>query len=80
MSSVTIRINESDKETLRELKDRFGEPFPTIIHKAVEEYRRRRILEAANEAYEKIRGDPKKQKKFDAERDMWEITQHDGFE
>lgn len=80
MSSVTIRIREADKRILDELGSRYGESAQTIIHQAIEEYRRRRLLETANEAYARLREDAGEWKAELEERDNWDAAIADGAE
>ena len=78
MSSVTVRIKEADKQTIDELGSRFGESTQTIIHQAVEEYRRRRMLGEANKAYALLRSNPDEWNAELAEREAWDATVADG--
>lgn len=80
MSTKTIRISESDKKTIEEIGIRFGESTQSIIHQAIEEYRRRRLLQEANEAYGKMRNDPNEWKTEMEEREDWDATAADGLE
>lgn len=80
MSTTTIRINSADKKTIDEIGSRFGESPQSIIHQAIEEYRRHRLLQEANEAYGKARSDPKARKVELEERDAWDATVADGLE
>ena len=80
MSTITIRINEADKKTIDEIGKGSGESPQSIIHQAIEEYRRRRLLQEANEAYGKVRSDPKARKVELEERDAWDATVADGVE
>lgn len=78
MSSTTVRITESDKRTLTELKNRFGEPIQHLLHEAIEQYRRRRLLGAANVAYDKLRQHPGAWKEAEDEAAAWDATLADG--
>ena len=80
MSTTTIRIDESDKKTIDEICGHSGQSAQAIIHEAVEEYRRRRLLQQANEAYGKLRNDPDASKAELEERDAWDIAVADGLE
>ena len=80
MSTITIRINEADKRTIDEIGRRFGESTQSIIHQAVEEYQRRRVLQAANDAYGKLREHPDQWKAELEEREAWAATIADGLE
>ena len=80
MPTKTVRIREETKIVLRELADRTGQPMQTILDLAVEEYRRQRFLQEANEAYAALR---KKHKAWNAElseRKERDATMADGQE
>lgn len=79
MSTKTIRISESDKKTIEEIGIRFGESTQSIIHQAIEEYRRHRLLEEANEAYGRLRSDSDQWNSELEEREAWESTTADGL-
>jgi hypothetical protein len=57
-----------------------GEPMQDVIAKAVEAYRRQRILERTNAAYASLRADPRRWQEERDEREIWEITSADGIE
>lgn len=78
MSSTTIRITESDKKTLTELKERFGEPIQSLLHEAIEQYRRHRLLADSNAAYARLREDPAAWREVEEESAPWDATLADG--
>ena len=80
MGTITIRISESDKKTIDEIGSRFGESAQSVLHQAIEEYRRHRFLKEVNEAYEKLRSDPEQWKAELEERKAWDATVADGLE
>lgn len=51
-----------------------------IIAKAVERYRRRRILEHTNAVYAALRDDPHRWREERDEREIWDCTVTDGIE
>ena len=51
-----------------------------ILEKAIEDYRRRRMFEAANSAYAALRKNPDAWKAEQAERAEWDATLMDGVE
>ena len=57
MSGATVRINERDRETLRELAEREGEPMQAVLARALEAYRWQRLLEESNRAYARLKAD-----------------------
>jgi hypothetical protein len=52
----------------------------SVLAKAVEEYKRRWILERTNEAYAALRGQPDLWKEEQEERRVWEATLGDDLE
>lgn len=80
MSSTTVRVSGPTHRTLRELSDQLGEPMQGILDQAVEDYRRKCLLERANIGYDALRTDPDAWKEELAERADWEATLVDGLE
>ena len=58
MSSTTVRVSEPTHRTLRELSEQLGESMQGILEQAVEDYRRKRMLERANAGYAALRAEP----------------------
>ena len=80
MASVTLRISKGAHKILREISESTGEPMSSILDKAIEEYRRKRFLEMANEAFANLKMDPTAWLKEMEERRAWEGTLDDGIE
>jgi len=78
--SQTVRITEEAHETLRNLAEKSGESMQTMLDKAIEAYRRHRVLTEANEAYGRLRANSKAWKSELEERKAWEATVGDGLE
>ena len=78
--TTTVRISEQTRAALRQLAAHTGEPMLEILAQAVEAYRRRRILDLANERYAMLRADPAGWEDERAERQQWENTLADGLE
>lgn len=78
--STTLRVSEETRDTVRELARQAGEPASEIVAKAIEAYRRKLILDMANEAYARLRADPEAWREEEAERRLWEATLADGLE
>lgn len=76
---MTVRISQRAHETLREIARAGHESMQAILDKAVEDYRRRLILEDANRGYEELRKDPKAWQEVEVERALWETTLADGL-
>jgi predicted transcriptional regulator len=67
----TVRITSEAHETLRHLAEKSGESMQTTLQKAIEAYRRYRILVEANEAYARLRANSKAWKEELEERKAW---------
>lgn len=80
MSTTTVRLNEEHAKVLRELAKRVNEPMQAVLGKAIEDYRRKVLLEATNEAYAAIRNNRTQWAEEVAERKAWEATLADGLE
>ncbi len=80
MSGSTVRIREETKIILQELAAQTGKPMQTILDLAIEEYRRQRFLQEANEAYAALRRNPKAWKAELSERKEWDATMADDQE
>ena len=51
-----------------------------VLERAIESYRRQRLLEEANAAYARLRSSPSAWSQEQKERRMWESTLADGLE
>ncbi|MCI0438894.1 MAG: toxin-antitoxin system protein [Chloroflexi bacterium] len=71
MASTTVRISEESRETLRQLSEELDEPMQKVLDRALEAYRRRVLLEKANEAFAALRADPKAWAEEERERAEW---------
>lgn len=80
MSSTTIRISREIQGTLRALAAKEGKPMQEVLARAVELYRRKRLIEMGNQAYAALRNDPKAWEQELAERKAWESTLADGLD
>ncbi len=74
MAGATVRIREKTKILLQELAAETGKPMQTILDLAIDDYRRYRFLQEANEAYAALRKNPKGWKAELSERKEWEAT------
>ena len=80
MASTTVRVSEPTHRTLRELSEQLGESMQGILDQAIEDYRRKRLLERANVGYAALRSDPEAWNEELTERTDWEATLSDGLE
>ena len=80
MTSTTVRVSEPTHRTLRELSEQLGESMQGILDQAIEDYRRKRVLQQANAGYAALRADHEAWKEELAERRDWEATLPDGLD
>ncbi len=80
MATTTVRVTEETHAALRDLAMETGEPMQEVVAKAVEAYRRRLFLEAANADYARLRADPQAWAEELEERRLWDSTLLDGLE
>lgn len=73
-----VRINPNDKVILQEIADIEGESMPKILHKAIELYRRERLLKQVNEAYKSLRNNKGAWEVEESEREVWVGASNDG--
>jgi len=78
--TTTIRVSEKTRATLRNLARDSGEPIQAVAEKAVELYRRQRLLEQTNAAYAQLRSDPAERRALDDEWATLDGTLMDGLE
>jgi hypothetical protein len=72
MGQIMVRINMQTHQTLREIAKAEHRSMQAVLEVAVEEYRRRCLLEDANAAYARLRNDPVVWQEIQAERAEWE--------
>ncbi len=70
----TVRVTELTQRTLRDLAQEMDEPIQEVVSKAVEAYRRQRLLEQTNAAYAALRSDPEGWREELEERELWDNT------
>ena len=80
MSSLTVRIDPRTHHSLSELAKGSGHSMRDVLARAIEDYRRNKILDEVNEAYAKWRADPKAWQEEMDERALLEGTLMDGLE
>jgi len=80
MQTTTVRINLDTWKVLKDLAAQAGESMQEVLHKAVEDYRRRRFLEEANRAYAALREDADAWQAELRERAVWDGVLGDGLE
>ena len=80
MKTVTVRVPSEIRRTLQQLAVESQQSMQSVLGKAVEEYKRRWILDRTNEAYAALRGQPDLWKAEQEERRVWEATLGDDLE
>ena len=78
MNSSTVRIQKKDRSVLKQIAARKKESMQEVLHEAIEEYRRKIILEQANVGFAAM--NEKEWKEELEERKLWDNTLDDGFE
>jgi len=78
--STTVRIAESSKSALEEIADRIGATQIEVLAEAIEEYRRKVILDAVNKSFASLRENEKVRKEYEEELEDWDGTLADGLE
>ena len=76
--TTTVRISSNAQRTLQQLSKATGRSQTALLEEAVEELRRKRLLEEANRAFAALKEDPKAWAEELAERKEWEATLRDG--
>jgi hypothetical protein len=80
MRSSTVRIDEESLAILRAIKRQEEDSATSIIHRALEEYRRKLFLKQCSDAYSTLKSNKKSWKEETAEREAWDTTVSDGLE
>ncbi len=80
MQSVNVRISSNSYQVLKTLSLEKGQTMQSLIDQALEDLRRRKMLEATNEAFATLKADKTLWNEELAERKLWENTLADGAE
>lgn len=78
--TTVVRVNRSTQAILKDLSSKTGESMQELVAKAVEALRRERILRETNEAYARLKSDPRTWKEFQREQKAWDVTLRDGLD
>jgi len=76
---ANVRIQPDSYTKLRALADGSGVTMPEVLAEAIDELYRKRFLDECNQAYGRLKADPKAWKQELAERQAWERTLNDGL-
>ena len=80
MQSVNVRISSNSYQILKTLSQEQGQTMQSLIDNALEDLRRRKILEATNQAFARLKTNESEWNEELAERELWENTLSDGVE
>jgi len=80
MASYNVRISANSYQILKTLSQDKGQSMQSVIDQAIEDLRRRKLLEETNQAFNALKTDKKAWKQEIAERELWENTLFDGVE
>ena len=80
MQSVNVRISSQSYQILKTLAQDNSQTMQSVIDQALEDLRRRKILEATNEAFSTLKANQDLWQEEIAERKVWENTLSDGVE
>ncbi len=80
MASQLVRISKADHAALSELSQHLGTSMSAALSEAIRLMRNRELLRRTNEAYEKLRRNPKAWAEEKKERARWDATLRDGVE
>ncbi len=72
MSSTTVRVTRNTWKSLRDTAEQTGMSMQEILEKAVEEYRRKRLLEETNDAFWDLKKNPEQWEEELKERELWD--------
>jgi predicted nucleic acid-binding protein len=78
--TTTVRLAEHSHALLRELASQERVPLQEVLERAIEAYRRDRILDATNAAYAALRADSVGWQDQIDERAAWDTTLADGLQ
>ncbi len=78
--SSAVRISPDSHERLRQIAEDEGVTLTEALDRAIEAYRRQRMLRDVNQAYTALRQDPKKWSEEEADRAAMEGSVSDGLD
>lgn len=79
MTTTTIRVSTKTQQTVRHLALQAGLPMQEVVDHAIELYRRKQLLDAANAAYAAVQAQPAMLHEMLEERAEWDATLSDGL-
>lgn len=80
MGMTSVRVDETTRDTLRQLAAESGEPMRAVLERAIECYRRQRFFDQVSAAYAALRADTEAWEEELEERRAWDGALVDGLE
>lgn len=80
MQSVNVRVSSNSYQILKQLAKDEGQTMQSLIDSALEDLRRRKMLEATSLAFAALKANKTEWQEEVAERELWENTLSDGVE
>lgn len=80
MPSLNVRISSNSYQILKTLSKGEGQSMQSVMDQAIEDLRRRKLLEATNSAFSALKANKTAWQEESDERDIWENTLLDGVE
>ncbi len=77
---TTVRVDEKTHEAIKEIAELDGDTVTGVVARAVEAYRRQRMLESLDIAFAALKADPAAWAEELAARAEWDVTLKDGLE
>jgi len=74
MASTSVRVTEETWSMIKELATKTNTTMQEVIHQAIEDYRRKKILEETNQAFLRLKANPEAWQEEMQERQEWENT------
>ncbi len=78
-SQANVRMDVADKQILDKIAAETGESHPKLLHKAVEQLKRKMFFEKMHQGYREIQADPKLWAIEQAERKLFDNAAGDGL-
>jgi hypothetical protein len=79
MTHTTIRVRKATHAALKSLAKANGRSMQALLEDLVQRYSREKFLDRVNEAYARLRSDPRASKDYDNEISAWDATLLDGL-
>lgn len=74
MASTSVRVTEETWSMIKDLATKTNTTMQDVIQQAIEDYRRKKILEETNQAFLRLKNNPEAWQEELQERQEWENT------